>query len=153
MKVIWRQTVNRRALSQKAEHMDFSTDTLYWLTNWLNHELPDCETGFHFWVRQLPFQFWVKPKSGNCGRFQFWAYPKVDTATRFQFWAVSTFGPAQTLTKHDSETEKKVSLLSLRKLSEHVLKRSITFEPVVETWSNKLFWRGVPKNVKKFRKD
>ena len=58
--------------------------------------LIDCETGFHFWVRQLRFQFWVKPKSGNCGRFQFWAYPKVETADafpvsgRFHFWACTT---------------------------------------------------------------
>ena len=48
-----------------------------------NHVLPDCEIGFHFWVRQLRFQFWAKPKSGNCGRFQFWACPKVETADAF----------------------------------------------------------------------
>ena len=62
-----------------------------------NHELPDCEceTCFHFRVRQLRFQFWVKPKNGNCSRFQFWAYQKVETADAFPVWAVSTFGPAQ----------------------------------------------------------
>ena len=27
----------------------------------------ELQTGFHFWVRQLRFQFWVKLKSGNCG--------------------------------------------------------------------------------------
>ena len=32
---------------------------------------------------ELCFQFWVKPKSGNCGRFQFWAYLKVETADAF----------------------------------------------------------------------
>ena len=62
------------------------------LTNWLNHELPDCEAGFYFWIRQLRFQFWVKLKSGKCGCFHFWAYPKVETADafpvlgRFHFW-------------------------------------------------------------------
>ena len=83
-------------MTRESKHMDFSTGTLYWLTNWLNHELPDRETGFYFWVRQLRFQFWIKPKSGNCGRFQFWAYPKVETADafpvlgRFHFWACTT---------------------------------------------------------------
>ena len=63
------------------------------------HELPDCETGFNFWV---------KPKSGNCGRFQFWAYPKVETADafpvlgRFHFWACTN--------PFEIKTEQKLSI-------------------------------------------
>ena len=53
------------------------------LTNRLNHELPDCETGFHFWVTQLRFQVWVMPRSGNCGCLQFWDNPKVETVDPF----------------------------------------------------------------------
>ena len=56
-------------------------------------EIGLLQTGFHFWVRQLRFQFWVKLKSGNCGRFQFWSYSKMETADTFpvlgsfHFWA------------------------------------------------------------------
>ena len=40
-----------------------------------------CETGFHFWVWQLRFQFWVKPKSGKRGRVSsIGPFPRLEKA-------------------------------------------------------------------------